>query len=49
MTVIETGKSRIAINPRIVMRRKAAELLVLAGTSLAFVFALAVAIGFISG
>jgi hypothetical protein len=49
MAAIETGNPRIASNPRLAMRRRAVELLVLTGTSLAFLFALAVAFGFISG
>ncbi len=49
MAAIETGNPRIATNPRLAMRRRATELLVLVGASLAFLFALAVAFGFISG
>lgn len=49
MSAIETGNPRSTTNPRLVARRRAAELLVLAGASLAFLFTLAIAFGFISG
>ena len=49
MAVIDSGNSRIASNSRLFVRRRAFELLALAGASLAFVFVLAVACGLISG
>lgn len=47
MAAIETGNRRIANNSPV--RRRAVELLVLAAASLAFLFTLAIAFGFISG
>ena len=49
MTAIQTGNPRIASNPRLVRRRRAVELLVLTCASLAFLFALSIAFGLISG
>lgn len=49
MAAIETGNPRIANNARLPMRRRAAEVLVLGAASLAFLFTLAIAFGFISG
>ena len=49
MASIETGNLRIATNLVLAMRRRAVELLVLAVASLAFLFTLAIAFGFISG
>jgi hypothetical protein len=49
MTSIDSGNPRVLSNPRPAMRRRAVELLVLCGASLAFLFALAITFGFISG
>lgn len=49
MASVETGNLRIATNPGLATRRRAVELLVLAMASLAFLFTLAIAFGFISG
>lgn len=49
MSAIETGATRMTRDPHLALRRRAAELLVLAVASLAFIFALAIAFGFISG
>lgn len=49
MSAIETGNPRISINPKQALRRRAIELLVLAGASLAFLFALGIAFGLITG
>lgn len=49
MTAIETGNPRSVTRPGRAVRRRAVELLMLAGTSLAFLFALAVAFGLVSG
>lgn len=49
MAALETGNLRIATKPYLPMRRRAVELLVLAAASLAFLFTLAIAFGFISG
>jgi hypothetical protein len=49
MAAIETGNPRIEINRQQALRRRTIELLVLAAASLAFLFALAIAFGFISG
>ena len=46
MASIETGNSRMASNGK---HRRAVELLGLAGASLALLFTLAVAFGFVSG
>ena len=49
MSAIESVNPRIAINPKQALRRRAIELLVLAGASLALLFALAIAFGLITG
>jgi len=49
MAAIETGNLRTTSNARLAIRRRAAELLTLIAASLAFLFALAIAIGLISG
>lgn len=48
MAAIETGNPRTT-NSRQSVRRRAVELLMLTGTSLALLFALAIAFGFVSG
>lgn len=48
MATIETGNPRTT-NSRQATRRRAIELLMLTGASLAFLFALAIAFGLISG
>ena len=49
MAAIETGNPRIAHQPHRAKHRRAVELLMLGAASLAFLFSLAVAIGFVSG
>lgn len=49
MSAIETGITRITSDPHLALRRRAAELFVLAVASVSFIFVLAIAFGFISG
>lgn len=49
MTSVDTGNLRMAASPRRAARARLTERLVLATTSIALIFALAIAFGFISG